>query len=239
MDYLLTDEQKEYIMLGKVVCIQIKRKCSSFYEKNRNRIDYWRIGSMNMFSGLLGLLLLMVGGSIYALSNICLYVWSYVMEKTNRKRIIMDRVNDEPYLERYYIFLKDRGDNFPFNIFIHKFLKSDPEELHDHPWGFFTLILRGGYWEYTEVTTTKVSDENGDAVEETNIVKFWRGPGFFQKVSANHTHRVELKDDVHAWTLFIPFKRERVWGFFMDDGWVTNETYLENKQKEHEDKKKE
>ena len=32
-----------------------------------------------------------------------------------RYRVIMDRQNNEPYLERYYLFLKDRG-SFPFNI---------------------------------------------------------------------------------------------------------------------------
>jgi hypothetical protein len=63
------------------------------------------------------------------------------LEAHGRKRIVMDRVNNEPYLERYYVFLKDR-ENFPFNIFLHKFLKSDPDDVHDHPWNYRTLILR-------------------------------------------------------------------------------------------------
>jgi hypothetical protein len=242
MDYLLTDNKKEQlntcIIICKTLIIQTKLKMISFYETNQQMIDFWSIGLLDIISGLLGLLLLVSGGLLYSMYNMINSLWSYTMEKTNRKRIIMDRVNDEPYLERYYIFLKDRSENFPFNIFIHKFLKSDPDELHDHPWGFFTFILSGGYWEYTDVTTVK-KDENGVSVTETNIVKYWRGPGFFQKVSANHKHRVELKEDVNAWTLFIPFKRQREWGFFTDDGWVTNETYLENKQKEHQNKKEE
>jgi hypothetical protein len=56
----------------------------------------------------------------------------------------MDRQNDEPYLERYYLFLKDRK-RFPFNVFLHKFLKSDPDDVHDHPWPYATIILKGGY----------------------------------------------------------------------------------------------
>ena len=56
------------------------------------------------------------------------------LDKLGRKRIIMDRVNNDPYLERYYLFLKDRK-RFPFNIFLHKFLKGDPDDVHDHPWG--------------------------------------------------------------------------------------------------------
>ena len=54
------------------------------------------------------------------------------MKLLDRHRIINDRIDMEPYLERYYLFLKDRED-FPFNIFLHKFIKSDPYELHDHP----------------------------------------------------------------------------------------------------------
>ena len=43
-----------------------------------------------------------------------------LLERMGRKRIVMDRQSDEPYLERYYLFLKDR-DRFPFNVFLHKF----------------------------------------------------------------------------------------------------------------------
>ena len=51
----------------------------------------------------------------------------------DRYVIINDRIDKEPYLERYYLFLRNR-ENFPFNIFLHKFLKSDSDDLHDHPW---------------------------------------------------------------------------------------------------------
>ena len=61
-----------------------------------------------------------------------------IFDYFDRHRIIYARGDDEPYLERYYIFLKNRT-SFPFNIFIHKFLKSDPDDLHDHPWPWFTF----------------------------------------------------------------------------------------------------
>ena len=105
-------------------------------------------------------------------------------------RVIMDRQADEPYLERYYLFLKDRG-TFPFNIFLHKFLKSDPDDLHDHPWRYFTFILRGGYWEYTPTG------------------KHWRGPGHFRVCNSESLHRIEVEPGVHAWSLFIPFSKVR------------------------------
>ena len=67
-----------------------------------------------------------------------------VFDYFGRYRIINDRIDQEPYLERYYLFLKERED-FPFNIFLHRFIKSDPDDLHDHPWSFRSIILKGGW----------------------------------------------------------------------------------------------
>jgi hypothetical protein len=83
------------------------------------------------------------------------------LDRLGRKRIIMDRVNNEPYLERYYLFLKDR-EKFPFNIFLHKFLKGDPDDVHDHPWPYATLIVKGGYYEWVPVFNSigqKISEQ--------------------------------------------------------------------------------
>lgn len=130
--------------------------------------------------------------------------WDKSMDKMGRKRIIMDRRGKEPYLIRYYLLFKDRSESFPFNIFIHKFLKGDDDELHDHPWGYFTFILAGGY---NEVLLNK----NGENTTH------WRGPGFFQSVKQTHAHAIHLDDSEGAgecWTLFIPYRREKEWGFW-------------------------
>ena len=129
-----------------------------------------------------------------------------------RHRVIMDRQADEPYLERYYSFLKDRG-TFPFNIFLHKFLKSDPDDLHDHPWRYFTFILRGGYWEYTPTG------------------KHWRGPGHFRVCNSESLHRIEVEPGVHAWSLFIPFSKVREWGFIKENKWIPHYKYLKHPEK--------
>src|SRR5688500_6187293 len=46
-------------------------------------------------------------------------------------------------------FLHRRGiDVLPFGVYVHRILAPDPGlDLHDHPWPFVTLILRGGYVE--------------------------------------------------------------------------------------------
>ena len=139
------------------------------------------------------------------------------LDKLGRKRIIMDRVDDEPYLERYYVFLKERTW-FPFNVFLHKFLKSDPDEVHDHPWPYATLILKGGYWEWIPKINT-LGEKWGES-------KVWRGPGHFRTCEPESYHRIELEPGVTPWTLFMPGPKKREWGFLVNNKWIHNETYL-------------
>ena len=144
-----------------------------------------------------------------------------LFESWGRYRIIMDRVDNQPYLERYYVFLRDR-ERFPFNIFVHKFLKSDTEDVHDHPWPFFTLILKGGYWEWRPQF-----DATGQKVGE---IARWCGPGSFRWASAHQYHRVELDPDVECWTLFMPGIKQRDWGFLVRNRWVQWEEYLKQRK---------
>jgi hypothetical protein len=133
----------------------------------------------------------------------------------------MDRQSNKPYLERYYIFLKDRK-RFPFNVFIHKFLKSDPDDVHDHPWPYATLILKGGYWEWIPKF-----DSNGNKLTE---IRYWRGPGHFRKCNARSFHRIELDPNITCWTMFMPGPQQREWGFLVKDQWIPHNMYLEQKE---------
>ena len=145
------------------------------------------------------------------------------LEKHDRKRIIMDRVSEKPYLERYYVFLKDR-QRFPFNIFLHKFLKSDPDDVHDHPWPYATLILKGGYYEWTPNFNSQ-----GAKISET---RHWRGPGHFRICRATSYHRIELVEGVECWTLFMPGPQRREWGFLVKNTWIHNERYLNDRKQQ-------
>jgi hypothetical protein len=144
-----------------------------------------------------------------------------LLEKLGRKRIVYDRVANEPYLERYYLFLKER-DRFPFNVFLHKFLKSDPDDVHDHPWPFATLILRGGYWEWRP-------QFNAQGLKIGEIAK-WCGPGSFRTARATTYHRIELDPSVTCWTLFMPGPKQRDWGFLVRNVWVQWEQYLKQRK---------
>jgi len=144
------------------------------------------------------------------------------LDRIGRKRIIMDRADNEPYLERYYVFLKDRT-RFPFNVFIHKFLKSDPDDVHDHPWPYATLILKGGYYEWIPQFNAK-----GEKIIERRM---WRGPGHFRVCRATSYHRIELRKGVDCWTMFMPGPQKREWGFLVKNKWIHNEEYLNNRAK--------
>jgi hypothetical protein len=144
-----------------------------------------------------------------------------LLERMDRKRIVYDRVDNEPYLERYYLLLKDRK-RFPFNVFLHKFLKSDPDDVHDHPWPFATLILRGGYWEWRP--------QFNSAGEKVGELARWCGPGSFRTASATTYHRIELDPAVTCWTLFMPGPKQRDWGFLVRNVWVQWEQYLKQRK---------
>jgi len=140
------------------------------------------------------------------------------MQRLGRYRVIMDRQDNEPYLERYYLFLKDRN-RFPFNVFLHKFLKGDPDDVHDHPWPYATLILKGGYYEW-------IPQFNPDGTKSCEVRK-WRGPGHFRTCSPESYHRIELAPGVTAWTLFMPGPKQRDWGFLVKNKWIQHEQYFQ------------
>ena len=140
-----------------------------------------------------------------------------LLERMGRRRIVYDRVENEPYLERYYLFLRER-ERFPFNVFLHKFLKSDPDDVHDHPWPYFTVILKGGYYEWIP--------QFDSAGRKCGEIGHWRGPGHFRISSATSYHRIELDPDVTAWTLFCPGPKQRDWGFLVKNRWVQWQQYL-------------
>lgn len=107
-----------------------------------------------------------------------------------------------PYLKRWVV-------NFgKFSIRLHHWIGSDdPRYMHDHPWGFFTFVIKGGY---TDVTETG----------EEHL-----GAGSLTYRDAHHKHTVQT-DPGGAWTLLLvgPFKRK--WGFWVDGEFVGVRKYF-------------
>jgi hypothetical protein len=124
-------------------------------------------------------------------------------------------------MHRYYIFLKDRKW-FPFNVTLHKIVKSDDPILHDHPWGYMTIVLKGGYWEHYPI----YDKEN----KQIGIFQEWRGPGSIIIRKATDYHWLELDEGKPATTLFFMGPQSREWGFLKNGKWVQHENYLKGLQ---------
>lgn len=152
-----------------------------------------------------------------------------IMVKLGRYRLIPDRRTNQDYMHRYYLFLKDRK-KFPFNVTLHKIVSSDDPIMHDHPWPYMTIILKGGYYEHTPV----FNDEGKKFAESTR----WRGPGSIIFRGAKEYHWLELEDGKPATTLFFMGPQQRDWGFLINRSknktqWIQWEHYLNNYKDYH------
>lgn len=142
-----------------------------------------------------------------------------IFNKIGRYRLIPDRRTGADYMHRYYLFLKDRHW-FPFNVTLHKIVRSDDPVFHDHPWPYMTIILKGGYWEHTPVVEF-------DEVVGENVI--WRGPGSIIIRRSQDFHWLEVDDNVGpATTLFCMGPQVREWGFLIKNKWIKHDECLNN-----------
>lgn len=145
------------------------------------------------------------------------------LERHGRKRIIRARDGTIDYMYRYYLVFvpsakkedyDDQKNHKPFNAMIHNFRASDDPILHNHPWPWCTIILKGGYWEHL-----KDGSRN------------WRAPGSIVFRSADTYHWVELEPGIYPWTLFMHGKRCNKWGFWENGAWVYWKDYVDSRRK--------
>lgn len=111
-------------------------------------------------------------------------------------KILIDHCG-RPYLARFEILAA-----FGWSLKLHTFIRSDAdEELHDHPWSFWTLVLAGRYMEQTE----------------TGVIE--RKPWSLAYRPAAWRHRVILNAESGNWespcvTLVLTAPKSREWGFW-------------------------
>ena len=103
------------------------------------------------------------------------------------------------------------------NVYLHKFLHDDEDRaLHDHPWWFISVMLKGEYWEVVNERFIEDSSTYSEWVSRT-------APSIaFRK--ATHAHRVVLERNdnqqpMPCWTLVITGRVIRDWGFHCPQGW--------------------
>jgi hypothetical protein len=102
---------------------------------------------------------------------------------------------DDPYMLRWWVIPRNRF----FNIYLHKFLRSDDDRaLHDHPWVNVSYLLAGTYVEHmihAGGVRTAIRYRAGDL-------------RFRRSITA---HCIEIEEP--CWSLFITGPVIREWGF--------------------------
>ena len=117
---------------------------------------------------------------------------------------------ENPYMLRWYILPRNRW----LNLYLHKFMRDDDDRaLHDHPWWFVSILLRGSYVEWRE----RFSVAPG-------VLSTWihASPRRFPSIafrSAETRHRVTLPAGP-CWTLVLTGPKKRTWGFWCPKGFV-------------------
>ncbi len=140
-----------------------------------------------------------------------------------KKKVILRDSDEEAYLVRYNLF-----ECSLFSFKIHKILKSDELCLHDHPWKFISLILKGGYWEHTPPVNQHKEDITS-TYNGTDYEKKWCGPLSLLVRPAHWIHRLEIPKGKYALTFVITFKKSKSWGFFTPNfGFIDFRNYNKN-----------
>lgn len=121
---------------------------------------------------------------------------------------------DQPYLTRWTLFRTNM-----FALYLHKFHRSDADDLHDHPWSFLSVIIWRGYNEVT-------FDKNPTLIPNSRRITKRIYPGMIIYRPATHTHRVVLSNGKPAYTLVLRFKYKRYWGFWVKGKWQLFSDYF-------------
>lgn len=133
------------------------------------------------------------------------------------------------YLRRWFL----TPIKIPARVFLHKICRSDiDKDLHDHPWDFVSIVLKGAY-------TEEIRDRPGAATRKVRRKRF-----SVAYRPAETQHRVALDpmdltipqamvmqssptapDSLYfdyrpCWTLVIAFRARRQWGFAAAEGHV-------------------
>jgi hypothetical protein len=140
--------------------------------------------------------------------------------------------NGSPYLFRWMLGRKmefpsfDNGklngmsaDWFPSeieNIYLHKFIRSDRDDPHSHPWGNVTLVVSGSYDEDVFIND-----------DQTHVGTFHRTAGDIVVRRPNAIHAITHTSE-DCVTLFVTGPKMQDWGFYQDGQFIPDGAYQAN-----------
>lgn len=116
-----------------------------------------------------------------------------------------------------------------FGVFLHKICRPDHDRhLHDHPFPFVSIILRGGYVEEIPCDCFACGLKWIYGVGDTT--RSLRPRFSVIRHRATDLHRIHELPNGPAWTLVLIGRRCRDWGFQTEAGWVQWQQYLAEKE---------
>ena len=105
-------------------------------------------------------------------------------------------LGDDIYIDRWYVLQTPW-----FGIMFHRIFRPDNQrDLHDHPWDFLSIILRGTYIEDTI-----------DGPKYRCMVNYKR---------AEDRHSIVEVGRRPVWTLVFTGPKRRKWGFWVGEKWI-------------------
>lgn len=139
-----------------------------------------------------------------------------------RRRLTLSH-DGRPFLDRWGLVDERIG-----GFYLHHVADADPgKDLHDHPWSFTTIILRGGYTEQTaqarEAPLLASIAERWPDTCTSGIERSWRRFSI-HRMPLNVAHRITAAKP-GTWTLVLRGPTHRRWGFYLPAGWIDWELY--------------
>lgn len=134
------------------------------------------------------------------------------------RRIIDGRAPDEvihrngnPMFERWWLLRTPSStESKAGNIYLHRWLRSDAEDPHDHPWWNETTVLSGRLVEEL-FCPARIRLMKGMRRELT--------PGMSAMRAAEEIHRV-VEVEPGTITLFVTGRKAREWGFWLEGRFI-------------------
>lgn len=155
----------------------------------------------------------------------------FYCEKTDKMILIKGRPgtneSEDVYLVRYYLL----PQGFKWNVYIHRFLRSDHDVPHDHPFDFIGFVLGGGYneeWYQKDREMPLMTDKThcNTYIRKKSL----NPPGSFIIRQASHIHKVLIDrkydySEKHKAPLTVIFRSPRYqdWGFWNTEATIGND----------------
>ena len=109
-----------------------------------------------------------------------------------------------------------------FALYLHKINLPDRDRpMHDHPFNFWSFILKGGYSERLAITR-----EVEQFTDPTIEYRRWP-PMSFHKMPVGMCHNIDVLHATPTWSLVFVGRRQQDWGFILPgQGWVQHDAYF-------------